>query len=108
MKILEHLFWRTSANSCFWFFKTATEQWWVAASVLTLLLSSDNLLTGYEQLSNQQFNRNWSTCVGKIDYCQIKNSIKIRQINFLSKKLIHVKEKICLRFKLFKNFQGTA
>ena len=53
MKILEHLFWRTSANSCFWFFKTATEQWWVAASVLTLLLSSDNLLTDYEQLSNQ-------------------------------------------------------
>ena len=29
---------------------------------------------------------------------------KIRQLNFLSKKLIHVKEKVCLRFKLFKNF----
>ena len=42
----EHLFRRTSANGCFWFFKTATEQWWAAP-----LLSSDNLLTGYEQLS---------------------------------------------------------
>ena len=46
---LEHLFWRTSVNGCFWFFKTATEHGW-AASGLTLLLSSDNLLTGYEQL----------------------------------------------------------
>ena len=33
------------------FFKTAREQWSAAASVLTLLLSSDNLLTGYEKLS---------------------------------------------------------
>ena len=47
----ENLFQRTSADGCFWFFKTATEQRWAAASVLTLLLSSDNLLTGYEQLS---------------------------------------------------------
>ena len=46
----EHLFRRTSGNSCYWFYKTATEQRWTAASVLTLLLSSDNLLTGYEQL----------------------------------------------------------
>ena len=29
----------------------ATEQWWEAASVLTFFLSSDKLLTGYEQLS---------------------------------------------------------
>ena len=47
----ENLFQRKSADGCFWFFKTATEQRWAAASVLTLLLSSDNLLTGYEQLS---------------------------------------------------------
>ena len=33
------------------FFDTATKQQWAATSVLTLLLSSDNLLTGYEQLS---------------------------------------------------------
>ena len=47
----ENLFQRTSADCCFWFFKTATEQRWATASVLSLLLSSDNLLTGYEQLS---------------------------------------------------------
>ena len=29
-------------------FLTATEQWWATGSELTLLLSSDNLLTGYE------------------------------------------------------------
>ena len=34
-----------------WFFKTATEQRWATASVLILLLNSDNLLSGYEQLS---------------------------------------------------------
>ena len=33
------------------FLKTATEQRWAAASVLTLLLSSDNLLRVYEQSS---------------------------------------------------------
>ena len=43
--VQEHPFWRTSADACFWFFKTATEQWWAATSILTLLLSSDNLLT---------------------------------------------------------------
>ena len=47
----ENLFQRTSADCCFWFFKRATEQRWATASVLSLLLSSDNLLTGYEQLS---------------------------------------------------------
>ena len=41
---------RTSASGCFWFFKTTTEPRWAAASVLTHFLSSDNLLTGYEQL----------------------------------------------------------
>ena len=45
------------------FFKTATEQPWATASVLTLLLSSDNLLTGYEQLSHSEFNRNMSVCI---------------------------------------------
>ena len=50
-KFLEHLFWRTSADGCFWFLRTATEQQWAAASVLTLLLGSDNLLTDYEQLT---------------------------------------------------------
>ena len=43
----EHLLWRISANGCFWFFITATEHRWAAASVLTFLLNSDNLLTGY-------------------------------------------------------------
>ena len=33
----------------------------------------------------------------KIDSYYIKSSIEIRQINFLSKKLIHTKEKVCLR-----------
>ena len=47
----KHLFWKKSANGCFWFFRTATEHRWTVASVLTLLLSSDNLLTGYEQLT---------------------------------------------------------
>ena len=38
-------------------------------------------------------------------WCYIKSSIKkILQLNFLSKKLIHAKEIVCLRFKLFKNF----
>ena len=43
------------------FFKTATEQRWPTASVLTLNL--DNSLTGYEQLSYKQFNRNISICL---------------------------------------------
>ena len=50
------------ARGCFWFFKTATEQRSVAASVFTILLSSDNLLTGYQQLRYQQFNQNLSIC----------------------------------------------
>ena len=57
------MFRKTSANGCFWFFKTATEHRWAAASVLTILLSSDNLFTGYEQLSYSQFNQNLSICV---------------------------------------------
>ena len=43
----DHLFWRTSANGFFWFFETPTEHRWAPATVLTLLLSSDNLLTGH-------------------------------------------------------------
>ena len=35
----------------------------------------------------------------------MKSSIKkIWQLNFLSKKLIHMKENVCLRFELLKNF----
>ena len=33
----EHLFWRTAANGCFWFFKTATGHRSAAAPVLNLL-----------------------------------------------------------------------
>ena len=44
-KFQEHLFQRTSAQ-------------WVAASALTLLISSDNLLTGYEQVSVYPFKQN--------------------------------------------------
>ena len=40
-----------------------------------------------------------------IQACYIKSSIKkIWQLNFLSKKLIHVKEKVRLPFTLFKKF----
>ena len=59
-----------------------------APSVLTLLLSSDNLSTGYEQFSQfriyEQFRFvfHWP----KIDSCYIKNSIKKTwQLNYLSK-----------------------
>ena len=45
------IFKNTISNRCFWFFKTATEQQWEAASVCTPFLSSANLLTGYEQSS---------------------------------------------------------
>ena len=45
------------------FFKTTIAHQRVAASVLTLLLSSDNLLGGYKRLRHEQFNRNLSTCV---------------------------------------------
>ena len=44
-KFQEHLFQRTSAQ-------------WVAASALTLLISSDNLLTGYEQVSVYPYKQN--------------------------------------------------
>ena len=54
-------FWECLFKNICWrlllIFKTATEQRWAAASVLTLLLSSDNLLTGYEQWNYYQFNR---------------------------------------------------
>ena len=36
------------------FFQRAVEHRWVAASVFTLLLSSNNLLTGYEQSSYEE------------------------------------------------------
>ena len=43
--------------------KVATEKRWATVSVLTLLLSSDNLLTGYEQLRYYEFNQNLSICI---------------------------------------------
>ena len=46
----EHLFRRKSAQ-------------WTAASVVTFILSSHNLLTGYEKWRYSQFNRNLSICV---------------------------------------------
>ena len=36
-----------------------------------------------------------------------KSSIKVWQLNFLSKKLIHAKQKVCLRFRLFKIFKAV-
>ena len=95
-KFLKHLVFRTSANGCCWFFKAATEQRWASASELTLNL--DNSLTVYEQLIYQQFNRDLLICVWFILHK------KFDQEDFLRKKSIHVKEKVCLRFKLFKNF----
>ena len=65
------------------FFKTAIlkKHQWPVASAFALLLSSYNLLTGYEQLSHKQFNKNLSTFVlqGKIDSSSIRSSIKIYQ-----------------------------
>ena len=63
------------------------EHEWAAAFVENLLLSSDNSSTVYKQ-----FNRNLSTCVllAKDWFCYKKSSIKIYQLNFLSKKMIYV------------------
>ena len=36
-----------------------------------------------------------------------KSSIKFWKLNFLSKKLIHAKQKVCLRFRLFKIFKAV-
>ena len=44
------------------FFQIAIGQRWAVASVMTLLLSSGNLLTGYER-TIKPFNRNLSTYV---------------------------------------------
>ena len=66
------LCWEIFKNTCFekhllraaCFFQTSTEQLWATVSVLTLLLSSDNTLTGYEQLSYWELNRNLlSICI---------------------------------------------
>ena len=45
------------------FFEIVKQCPWAATSILTPLLSSDNLLTGHEKSSLQQFKRNLSTCV---------------------------------------------
>ena len=42
-----------------------------------------------------------------INFCFISERLKkIWKLHFSSKKLTHVKEKVCLRFQLFKNFSG--
>ena len=50
-EIFKNTYFKEHLPMAAWFFKTATEQRWATASVLILLLNSDNLLTGYEQLS---------------------------------------------------------
>ena len=40
----------------------------------------------------------------QFDSCYIKSSTNIWELNFLSKKMIHVKEKDFIRFELFKKF----
>ena len=50
-KFLRTCILKSSGNCWFWIFKTATKHRWAATSILTLLLSSDNSVTGYEQLS---------------------------------------------------------
>ena len=60
----EHLFWRTSANSCFWLFKTPIEHQWAAVSVLNLIK--------FGWFSN----RLWT--------------VKQTNLCFISKRLIHV------------------
>ena len=75
-------------------FNTSTEHRWVAASVLTLLLSSDNLLTGYQQLSYWQFNRDLSISVSLAkDWFTLHKKFNqdLATYSFLSKKFIHVK-----------------
>ena len=53
------------------------------------LLSSDNLLLGYEQLSYYQFNRNLSICVSLVkDWSVFYKKFKIYQLNFLTKIMI--------------------
>ena len=58
-----------------------------------MLLSSDNLLTGYQQLSHQQFNQNLSTCVLLAkDWFMLHKLIKIQAKNWfvLNKKFFQV------------------
>ena len=64
---------------------------WAAASVLVLLLSLDNTVTGYEQslTINEQFNPNLSTFIyeQKIDSRYLKTSIKIYQLVIFEQKI---------------------
>ena len=64
---------------------------WAAASVLVLLLSLDNTVTGYEQslTIDEQFNPNLSTFKyeQKIDSHYLKTSIKIYQLVFFEQKI---------------------
>ena len=56
----------------------------MAASVLPLLLSSDNLLAGWEQLRFNSFIQIYQSVFSEqnIDSCCIKRSIKIYQLVF--------------------------
>ena len=58
-------------------------------------LSSDNLSTGYEQLSYLKFNQNFSICVSLAKDWFILHKMFNQDfacnLNFLRKKLIHVK-----------------
>ena len=91
-----------------WLFETATEQQWATAFVLMLLLSSDNFLTGYEKLSYYEFNRNLSICILLVkSWFMLHKHFNKYLATYFSKqkkKMIHVKEKACLRFILFENF----
>ena len=74
---------------CFWLLKTAAGHRQAAASVLTLLLKSDDLSTGYEQLNYQQFNRNLSICVALAeDWFMLHKNLNqdLAAYNFFSKK----------------------
>ena len=67
------------------------EKQWTAASVLVVLLSLDNTVTGYEQslTINEQFNPNLSTFIyeQKIDSRYLKTSIKIYQLVIFEQKI---------------------
>ena len=70
-----------------------TEHWWATTSVM-----SGSLLTGYEQLNYYWFNRNLSISVSLTkDWFMLykKFNQDLATYNFLNKKLIFVKLKVC-------------
>ena len=60
---------------------------------MCVLLTKDCYQRHYMGTLNKIFDVTWKV-----------QSKKIWQLNFLSKKLIHMKENVCLRFELLKNF----